>query len=355
VLDAAVAGTISEAESRILALNRGPQPALAPLARLLLRTESIASSKVEGIQIDARTLARAEAKRETGARIGSEAVEILANVDAMQLAVEEAAAVEVFAPDDMLAIHRALLASTRPAIAGTLRNGQNWIGGNDYNPCDAVFVPPPPEEVRGLFADLARFCNDEGLPPLLQAAIAHAQFETIHPFADGNGRIGRALIQVLLRRRGLAENYVPPISVILAAEREAYIAGLTDFRSGREQSWFERFSVAAARAADLASEYLVRVAGLQDAWRERLRGASNPRGHAAAWAIIGVLPAHPVLTGGITVVATGRSRPAVDQGIQQLVDAGVLEPLTEGSRNRSWEAVGLLDLVAGLEEAEPPS
>jgi len=114
----------------------------------------------------------------------------------MQLAVEDAATFEHLAPHHFEQIHAVLLQSApRSAGAGAIRDEQNWIGGNDYNPCGADFVPPPPGELDRLLADLCTFCSEEALPPLVQAAIAHAQFETIHPFNDGNGRTGRALVQ----------------------------------------------------------------------------------------------------------------------------------------------------------------
>lgn len=94
-------------------------------------------------------------------------------------------------------------------------------------------MPPPPERVKELMEDLVAFMNRGDLPPVVQAAIAHAQFEIIHPFADGNGRVGRALIHVVLRRRGLAPRYVPPVSLVLAADARAYVAGLTAFREER--------------------------------------------------------------------------------------------------------------------------
>lgn len=101
-------------------------------------------------------------------------------------------------------------------IAGRVRDSQNWIGANNHNPCGADLVPPPPEEMGPLLDDLARFTGEIVLPPLVQAAVAPAQFETIHPFEDGNGRTGRALVQVILRRRGLAPALVTPISVVVA-------------------------------------------------------------------------------------------------------------------------------------------
>jgi Fic family protein len=305
------------------------------------------------MQVDARALARAEVRHETGERVGPETAEVLANVDAMQFAVEEAAADDLVTIDHLSNIHHALLVSSKPEIAGVFRTSQNWIGGNDYNPCGADFVPPPPETIHPLLEDLVAFSNDDSLPPLVQSAIAHAQFETIHPFDDGNGRTGRALIQVILRRRALAPAYVPPISVVLARDRDRYIESLTRFRKGDEAHWFEQFAVAAARAADLAREYLEKVVALQLRWREQLTNSANPRSNAAAWALIDVLPAHPVITAGVAAAVTGRSRPAVDQAIRQLVEAGALSPLSEAARNRSWEVVGLLDLLSGLEEGRP--
>jgi Fic family protein len=347
-----VAGVVSDAESAIAELNAKGGPELMPLARLLLRTESIASSKVEGMQMDARTLARAEARQEAGASIGSEAAEILANVDAMQLAIEQASLPKGIHLQDLLDIHRVLLRRDSRIVPGQLRVRQNWIGGNDYNPCGADFVPPPRQELEPLLDDLIQFCNDETLPPLVQAAIAHAQFETIHPFDDGNGRTGRALVQVILRRRGLAPAFVPPISVVLAREKDRYIAGLTRFREDKVAEWLEIFAVAAANAAHLATRYTARVTELQDRWRQRLKEGANPRTDAAAWMIIDLLPGHPVITVPVAVAVTRRTKPAVTNAFDDLEAAGVLVPLSSSKRNRAWEADGLLDLVVGMESGD---
>src|SRR5215207_3715881 len=147
-LDAKLAGVLSDAERAINDLNASAHPALAPLARLLLRTESIASSKVEGMVMGAREIARAEARLEGGGKAGPVTEEIVANIDAMELAVREAANVRTFGIEDIQAIHRELMQHSATARnAGQLRTVQNWIGGNDYNPCGADFVPPPPELV----------------------------------------------------------------------------------------------------------------------------------------------------------------------------------------------------------------
>jgi Fic family protein len=196
------------------------------------------------------------------------------------------------------------------------------------------------------------------LPPLVQAALVHAQFETIHPFDDGNGRTGRALIHVVLRRRGIAPSYVPPISIVLANARERYINGLTQFRDDQAygiHTWIEYFAEVAARAARMATAYLRAVHALGEQWRAQLSGVAHaPRSDAAAWAIIDVLPAHPIITAPIASAATGRSKPSIYEGMTALEAAAILTPLSTSLRNQSWEAVGLLDLLAGLEAGELP-
>ena len=355
-LDAETAGAVSEAEAAIAALNAHSYPALAPLARLLLRTESIASSKVEGLQLGVRELARAEARAGDGIKVGPTALEIIGNINAMETAIHEAASATTFKVAAIVAIHsRLMAASSTPKLAGVVRTEQNWIGGNDYNPCGADFVPPPPDAVAKLLADLCRAINDDTLPPVAQAALVHAQFETIHPFHDGNGRTGRALIHVVLRRRGTAPAYVPPVSVVLASKQKGYIAGLTEFRGDDVTSWIRRFADATATAARLAREYSDAVRILGERWRAKLARGDAPRAGAAAWALIDVLPAHPMLTGRDAIVATGRARAAVYQAVEQLEQAGVLLRVSGSKRSQVWEPVGLLDLLEGLEAGRFPA
>ena len=352
-LDGHVAGVVSEAEGALRALNASPQPALGPLSRLLLRTESIASSRVEGMQVGVRALAKAEAQVDAGHAAGPNALEILANIDAMDLAIDQAARAESFGLEQVVTIHERLMAhapSTR--IGGVLRTTQNWIGGNDFNPCGADFVPPPPEDVERLLADLCRAVDDDLLPPVVHAALVHAQFETIHPFDDGNGRTGRALIHVVLRRRGVAPVYVPPVSVAMARAKSRYIAGLTAFRGDDVSAWIEYFAATVASSAELATRYLAAVGALMDGWRRTLSSSAGaPRADAAAWAVIDILPAHPIITAAAAIAATGRARSQVYQALEQLEQAGVLLPTSTSRRNRSWEGVGMLDLIETMEGA----
>ena len=149
------------------------------------------------------------------------AVEVLGNIASMESAVDLAAESREITLADLLGIHKILMErSSTPELGGAIRTEQNWIGGSSYNPCGATFVPPPAEHVPELLEDLTVYINGDDHPALVQAAIAHAQFETIHPFADGNGRAGRALIHIVLRRRGLSPSFVPPVSLVLATWSE---------------------------------------------------------------------------------------------------------------------------------------
>jgi hypothetical protein len=130
--------------------------------------------------------------------------------------------------------------------------------------------------------------------------------------------------------------------------------GLTRYRTGDVAGWVEQFAAATAHAAGLASAYLAAVQRLTAEWRERLRAFASPRSDAAAWAVIDVLPGHPVITSARALAETGRAKSAVHHAIEQLVAAGVLEPLSTTKRNRAWEASGLLDLLERLEAGEPP-
>ena len=222
-LDGDVAADVTDAEAALMLLN-ARATALADtegLARLLLRAESVASSRIEGLEIGARKLLRTEAARQLGERtIDLTATEVIGNINAMNGAVHEIGPGDQITLDTLLGFHRHLMANSRlTPHAGRLREQQNWIGGSDYNPCSAAFVPPPPELVPNLMDDLCTFCNDDSLPAVAQAALAHAQFETIHPFADGNGRAGRGLIHLVLRRRGLATRVLPPVSLVLETGR----------------------------------------------------------------------------------------------------------------------------------------
>jgi Fic family protein len=347
VLRADVAAAVSEAESAVQHLNSYP-PAFGSfeaLARSLLRAEAIASSRIEGLELSHRRLAKAAYDSTKALDVTAESV--LGNMHAMEAAVKLGAGTKRMTSKDIVALHHILMSATRDThIAGVVRTQQNWIGRSSGNPRDAEFIPPPPEFVLPLLDDLAEFLNREDLSPVVQAAIAHAQFETIHPFADGNGRIGRCLIHVAFRRRALAPRYVPPVSLVLATDARAYIAGLTDYRSARLDDWTGVFAAATRTAAVQAQSFADRVARLQERWREE---AAHPRASSAADKLIALLPAYPIVGLSLTRQLLRVSDPAAWGALQRLERAGVLRQITVGRRNRAYEAVGLFDVVNRFE------
>ena len=358
--DGDVAADVADAEAGLVRLN-GAAGALADtdgLARLLLCAESVASSRIEGLVVDGRRLLRADAARQLGEEVSDvTAAEVLANIDAMVWGVDAVEPDGSITLDTVLEVHRRLLSGTRlEEHGGRVRTVQNWIGGSGHNPCSAAFVPPPPEDVPALLDDLVAFCNDDALPALAQAAIAHAQFETIHPFVDGNGRTGRVLIHLVLRRRGIATRFLPPVSLVLATWADDYMAGLTATRYAGEPGseaahtginrWTALFAAACRRAVADAGWFEERVRQLQDTWRQ---GVGNPRRDSAVQRLIGALPEAPVLTVATAAALTGRSFQAANQAIDRLVDAGVLVQVNVGRRNRAFEAPELVDLFTAPE------
>ncbi len=360
VLDGDVAADVADAEAALIRLDAtaGALADTEALARLLLRAEAVASSRIEGLEVGGRRLLRAQAARQLGEDPRDvTAVEVLGNIEAMAWAVEAVLPAGAVTVEIVREAHRRLLAGTRlEEHGGRTRTVQNWIGGSDYNPCAAAFVPPPHDMVDGLLSDLSTFCNDDSLPAVAQAAIAHAQFETIHPFVDGNGRTGRALIHLVLRRRGLAPRILPPISLILATWPRDYVGGLTGTRYGgapdSEEAraginrWIALFASACRRAAEDAERFEEQVRVLQDSWRERLGAV---RRGSAADLLVRSVPGAPLLTATTASDLIGRSFQATSQAIDRLVEAGILKQVTVGRRNRAFEAPELIEAFTALE------
>lgn len=337
---------VTEASDAVRHLNESPPKlaSLETLARQLLRAESLASSRIEGLELSHRRLARAAQGAEAH---DQKASDIVGNITAMERAIEIGTEARPFTVADILHIHDTLMRfSFDRAIAGKLRNKQSWIGRNPHTPRDADYVPPPPGHVEPLLEDLCAFMNRDDLPALVQAGIAHAQFEVIHPFADGNGRVGRCLIHSILRRRDLATSYVPPVSVILATRRDQYIAGLTQYRDGYVDEWCEFFCDATAYAAREAERLADEIAALQEQWIERL---DRPRRHSSAYAIVAALPAHPVIDVPTAVTLTGASDVAVGRALNRMEEVGILQNIGERQRGRTWECRELFDLVSSFE------
>lgn len=311
------------------------------LARIMLRSEAISSSRIEGLEMNARRLLEIEALDEIGVphRPNSTEVEVLGNINAMREAIAQTSGKSELTLADVRAIHRALLANTKLAeYGGVLRDSQNWIGGSWYHPLSAAYVPPRPERVEPLLSDLVEFINVSRLPALATAAVAHAQFETIHPFVDGNGRAGRALVHVILRRAGLCERTTPPISLVLNTLKDQYLGALSEYRFDveaddgptRDQAvsqWVEFFCYATEVACARTRDFEERMAELRQRWQEKV----VPRRGSAAELLLDALPGNPVVSIASVARITGRSYPAARGAVRSLEEHGVL---AQSSKNR---------------------
>ena len=191
---------------------------------------------------------------------------------------------------------------------GRIRDVQNWVGGSDYSPRAALLVPPP-DLLEDLLADLIVFANRHDLPTLLHATIAHAQFETLHPFTDGNGRVGRAMINAVLRARGTTTTVVVPIASALVARRDAYFAAS------------EESSVTAIRIRELPDQWLTDLG--------RSRRGSAPR------VLMESLLAHPVLSAADAEKFLGSGTTVAYTAIARLEAAGIMRPRRVGSGKRA--------------------
>lgn len=328
---------------RELSANEQELLSLEGMGRQLLRSEALASSQIEGLSVSHRKLAEAEFEGRHGPH---QAEEIVGTIRGMERAMEIGATSRALDVGDIADVHRAL-ATTPPLdkIAGQFREEPSWIGGSI--PPNAEYVGPPHRYVKPLLADLCEFMNRDDIPPVAQAATAHAQFESIHPFGDGNGRVGRCLIHVLFRRRGLAPRYVPPISLVLGADKDAYVAGLEGFRAGEEEEWIAQFARAVEVAAARAQEFSAEVMALQAKWRERL---GTVRRDAAVLPLIEILPKYPVITAAVAEREIKRSRPATIAALARLEEVGALTRHRNQKMGDNWEAKGLFRLLKQFEE-----
>ncbi|MEO7837457.1 MAG: Fic family protein [Acidimicrobiales bacterium] len=321
----------------------------AALARLLLRAEGVASSFIEGVTAPVVDIVLAEADED---KAPSAAAWVAANLAAVTDAIEGAHAGPLTV-ESLCRWHRTLMTgSPTPAQhVGVLRAEQGWIGGT--SPLDAHLVTPPPEEVPELIDDVIAYVNRDDVDPVSQAAIAHAQFEIIHPFADGNGRVGRVLIAWILVRR-LSLVTPPPVSTRIAADVGGYGSGLVVFRLGDQNTWVRWFADAVSGAGRAQQELVASVERLHREWRERLAAprqtARRLRSNAAAWRALDLLPRHLVLTGPVVASKLAIPLKSANAALRDLVDAGVLvehgtaRPTGRGRPSRLYTSAELLGL-----------
>ena len=303
-----------------------------PLARLLLRNEGVASSGIEGLRepIEAVLVAG-----RTGA--GGAAGWVADNLVVIQWALDTTH--EPLTIDTLHRWHRRLMqhGTLPPDLVGAFRPALGWVRGN--SPLDAAYVPPPPSEIPGLMDDLTAFANDapEDLDPVTHAAMIHAQFEAIHPYGDGNGRLGRVLVNRTLRRRGATDRSTAPISMAIAHDPGGYLSGLRLFELGKLDPWVKWFAEKAEKAASTTHQIIDQTSALLARWEGAI---TDLRIDHSARILLPHLPAYPLLSAGDAAELLGTSERTARTTLAALTSRGILSPIdvptpTPG-RNRHW-------------------
>ena len=249
-------------------------------------------------------------------------------------------------------------------IAGKIRERQNWVGAGALGgPQKAHHVGPPPEYVPDLLEDLIKFINqNDGSNPLLRIAMAHAQFETIHPFGDGNGRTGRALMQYMYIKEGLNSTCPMPISSALMLEKENYFDDLNATRvvcpdedvqrSTCMTPWLQRLAEATDNACDLHIRLNEHIRALQDKWTGLLQQRGIRKSNAA-YRLLAELSQNPIITADSLKAILGISQSASHNAVKVLVDSGILVQRSAGRRNRIFESNDMMDAFTEASRKQP--
>ena len=344
---------VSTATERCRDLQRSAILKQLPAEWLLSRTESMASSTIEGIRPSARRVARAEAQLTLfGEEPADVEMQALRNIGVTQHARQLVASGEHLTVDSLRQLHETLMGDD--PIAGQIRERQNWVGAGALGgPLEAHHVGPPPEAVPRLLDDLVAFinCDDDGIP-LVRAAVAHAQFETIHPFPDGNGRTGRALLQYMYLRDGLSTSMALPVSIALMLARSDYFDALDatrvvcspddPTRSRALRAWIEMLAHATEHACRLHERLNDHVEALQQQWHAAAR-AQRIRPASAAFRLLELLPSHPVVTAESARELLETAERTARHAISRLADAGIIVQRSAGRRNRVFECADMMD------------
>ena len=313
-----------------------------PVATLLLRSEGVASSHIEGVRAPLAEVAAAE----VGGTLSGSATYVADNLGAVVGALGSPG--QPLSEEHLHVWHRRLMESggqPPDRIVGAYRTEQSWIGGT--SPRDAAFVPPPPEHVAALMADLVAFANDDTLDVVTQASVLHAQFVSIHPYDDGNGRIGRVLMGWVLSHR-LGITVPPPVSTVIARDPGGYLAGLTLFRMGRLDNWIEWMATTLERSSKVATELMEGTEQLRKEWRFRLAGV---RSDSSTRRLLEEFIEQPVLSASVAADRMSLSVRAIQGALNTLAERGIVERYRPAHRGRGrptqyWVARELVDLVA---------
>ena len=307
-----------------------------------LRREAVLSSRIEGTRTTLEELFAAQASALVG-RASEDLEEVVNYVEALEYGLERLQTLPL-SLRLIREIHERLMRGVRgdTATPGEFRRSQNWIGPPGCALNDASYVPPPPEELMGCLDALERFLHDDTLPPLVHAGLAHAQFEAVHPFLDGNGRVGRLLITLLLVEREVLPSPLLYLSAYFEASREDYYAHLlTLTQEGAWERWLIYFLQGVQIQAEDAVERMEEMDGLFEQWRDALAGVQS------GWPeqVLRLLIGNPFWTAGGIAEALGVAYTTARRAIEKLEAAGIVSQTGTAKRNRVYCAREMLEIL----------
>jgi Fic family protein len=333
-VSSAVATRAEEAARELSRLDAELGVRVASFAPVLLRSEAASSSQIENLTASARAIFSAE----LGAKTGRNAGQIAANTRALEAAIGLS---EAISPSTIATMHHVLMADQPRHTPGEWREEAVWIGTRSDSPVKADFVAPAYERVPGLIEDLVAFASRTDVPPLVAVAVAHAQFETIHPFTDGNGRTGRALAQAMLRHRGVTRSVAVPVSAGLLADVEGYHSALTAYRSGKLDDIVQAFADASLRAVGNVRQLVAEIDVIRSEWESRL----HARPHSNAWRLLDILVRRPVLDSATAARELGVRQPNVYPPMRALTEAGIVQSKAEHDLGPFWRSDEILAAI----------
>jgi len=289
---------------------------------VLLRSESASSSQIERLTASAKNIAIAE----MGGYTKDNAVLVASNISSMKAAMEKTGEITI---KSILKIHKILCSKFIPEQAGKFREEQVWIGTRGNIPHTADFVPPHHSRIKQYMKDLIKFMERNDIHPIILSAIAHAQFETIHPFADGNGRVGRILIQTLLANKGLIRTATIPLSAGLLASKSKYYQALDYYRTGNYLPIIKQICISASQAINASWETAGKIEKLRDEWFGNLKA----RRDSVVWKVVDYLFEQPVINAQTVSLKFGVADISARAAIETLLKAGIIKQVKEQKRN----------------------
>jgi Fic family protein len=354
VIGGQLAERLREAEQALVRLDLASEmvPSLEWFIYAFVRKEAVISSQIEGTQATLVDLLTFEAGKHSAPIADIE--EVTNYLDALNYARSHLASKRGL-PLSMRLLneaHKRLMQGARGANKqpGEVRRSQNWIGGS--RPGNAAYVPPPPDKLAHLLSELEKYIHtDNGLPKLVRAGLLHAQFEAIHPYLDGNGRIGRLLIALLLEHWGLLKAPLLYISLFFKRHREEYYRRLNVVRSeGDWESWIDFFLDGVATISDEAVGSARELFALVSADRTRLLASETTS--VSALRLFEQLPRHPIITVASAMKLIDASKPTATRAIEALAEAGILVETTGKKRDRHFAYQAYLERLRTGTELE---